>query len=49
MSLVNSYDLNHFSVLFVQKNIYMHCLLKDIFCQFGTRNARDCDNHKEAP
>jgi hypothetical protein len=49
MSLVNRYDLNHFNVMFVQKNIYMHCLLGDIFYQFGTRNVRDCDNDKEAP
>jgi hypothetical protein len=49
MSLLNSYDLNHFNVMFVQKNIYIHCLLRDVFCQFGPRDVRDCDNDKEAP
>lgn len=45
---MNRYDLSEMSVMLVEKHGYMRRLLRDVLCQLGFRDVRDCDNTEDA-
>lgn len=45
---MNNYDLNHISILLVEKHGYMRRLLRDVLRQLGIRDVRDCNNVEHA-